>query len=179
MTWILLLALGCGADKDVDEDDDDTASTEGTAAPAVLSGRASCPDEFTYEIRLQSNFSVSDAMLNTFEVVPDARGWDEQHPLVAPPLEGADGDEVVWTLEADRTYDPGYATVFQCGVHDTSAAMVYVARVYDDESNYVDCVAWGGDVAAVLAAPRGGGDVTSFNVVSLAEQITPELCSIL
>ncbi|MFT5460720.1 MAG: hypothetical protein ACI9K2_007240, partial [Myxococcota bacterium] len=80
---------------------------------------------------------------------------------------------------ADRTYDPGYATVFQCGVHDTSAAMVYVARVYDDESNYVDCVAWGGDVAAVLAAPRGGGDVTSFNVVSLAEQITPELCSIL
>ena len=177
----LLLLLACGSDDLKDDDTGDTAgSTTVASSPTVTSARTSCPDALTWSFVLTTDASISNATINVWEVVPDAGGWDEEHPLVAPPVGSESGDTVEWTLEADRVYDAGYATVFQCGVHDTSDAMAYVARIYDDTSVYVDCVAWGGDrVAEVLAAPLGGGDVTSYADVDRPDEISPELCRVL
>lgn len=181
MLQLLFLLAACGgADDDKDDTGDTAAAVTGPTTPSVLDAQVTCPDALTWSFVLTTDLSISDAVINVWEVLPEARGWDEQHPLVTPPVAGESGDTVTWTLEADRVYDPSYATVFQCGVHDTSADMVYVARIYDDFSVYTDCVAWGGPrVSEVLAAPLGGGDVTSYADVDRPEEISPERCRVL
>ena len=183
----------CGGDKDGESGDTGGATTAtgtptgggggGTGTTAVddqiVAVQASCPDDATFEIHVETNFSLSDAIVNVWEVNAGATGWDEEHALVGAPTAGAAGDDVIWSLADEGMWVSGTETLFACGTHDTSNAMVYVARVFDTDGNYEDCAAWGGDASnidEVLAAPEGGGDVTSYNGVTDAAQITADNC---
>ena len=185
----------CGGDKDGESGD--TGATTGTATGGtggttgaggttamddmIIAVTADCPDDATYQITVETNFAVGDAIVNVWEVLAEAEGWDEEHAMVAAPVAGAMGDDVVWSLmdeAGDRGgYMNGSETLFACGIHDESEAMVYVARVFDADGVYEDCAAWGGNrIDDVFAAVEGGGDVTSYNGVTDAAQITTDNC---
>ncbi|MFT4626750.1 MAG: hypothetical protein ACI8PZ_005428 [Myxococcota bacterium] len=187
--------VACGGDKDGDSAGDTGGATTGTATGGGTGGgtatgggttddqivavQASCPTDAAFSIVAETNFSISDALLNIWEVNAGATGWDEEHALVGAPVAGAAGDDATWNLTDDSMWVNGTETLFSCGVHDVSAAMVYVARVYDTDGNYEDCGAWGGEagnISEVLATPAGGGDVTDYNGVSDAAEITAANC---
>ena len=159
--------LSCGSDSGATSNDRPGGTT--TADAVILAAQASCPDDATFQIMIETNFSVGDAILNIWEVNAGATGWDEEHALVGAPTAGAAGDDVTWALTDDGMWMSGTETLFSCGTHDVSGAMVYVARAFDADGVYEDCAAWGGDASnidEVLATPEGGGDVTSYNGVT-------------
>ena len=182
----------CGGDKGGESGDTGATTATGgtgtggtgtggttTADAVILAAQASCPDDATFQIMIETNFSVGDAILNIWEVNAGATGWDEEHALVGAPTAGAAGDDVTWALTDDGMWMSGTETLFSCGTHDVSGAMVYVARAFDADGVYEDCAAWGGDASnidEVLATPEGGGDVTSYNGVTDAAQITADNC---
>jgi hypothetical protein len=183
----------CGGDKDGESGD--TGATDGTTTTGaggttdvttmpddmITAVQAECPDADTFAITVETNFSVGDALVNIWEVNAGATGWDEEHALVGAPVAGAAGDDIVWSLADDGAWVSGTETLFSCGVHDVSDAMVYVARVFDADGVYEDCAAWGGDTSnidEVLAMPEGDdmSDHTNYNGVSNPAEITAENC---
>ncbi|MFT4622700.1 MAG: hypothetical protein ACI8PZ_001356 [Myxococcota bacterium] len=137
-----------------------------------------CPDPTTLRVRVETNFQIGDAVINFWDVLPGAAGWDEEHVLVEPPTAGRAGDDFAWHLLDESPWVSGLSSAFICGEHD-GARMVYAIRAYDTDGNYEDCAIVGprDHVDQVLAHPTGGGDVTGYNGVTRSEQINDVKCN--
>jgi hypothetical protein len=178
-----MAVTGCGGDKDGDSAGDtstttgatgggatggETGGTGGGGAMMVDSFDAACTGaDWIYSAHVVNGWT-GDAVVNAWEVLPSAAGYDEEHTMPSVDF-GADEawDDIERTL-TQGAYVPDSSTLFACGTHDLGAtpfndAMVFAYRVYDLDLNLADCVIYGSLAADVLA---GGGDVTGYNTLS-------------
>ena len=172
-SFAALFAIGCSGDDEVKgtgdtgsaagDDDDDT----GTPAPnefddATLAGGVICSGttvDFEFDFLGESSGGVLDAADSA-----NASNWNDYHTLLASGV-ATDGSYTllsatgITTGAAVADWADGTSTVFTCDLHyNDPAVMSYIARAYDINGAFLDCVAWGDDPAGMIA-----GDYDEFN----------------
>lgn len=174
-SFAALFAIGCSGDDEVkatgdtgggttgDDDDDDTGPVildefdDATLAGGVICSGSTV--DFEFDFLGESSGGLLDAADSA-----NASNWNDWHSLLASGV-ATDGSYTllsatgITTGVAPADWADGVSTVFTCDDHyNDPAVMTYIARAYDINGAFVDCVAWGDDPAGMLA-----GDYDEFN----------------
>jgi hypothetical protein len=173
--WMVLLTLGCGGGDDKSGDTGRGSSATTTPAPTTTAGIPASLliddiDMFCegplWVFYAHATGWVGDAVVNVWEVLPDKTGWDEEHTMASVGSHPTgEWDEIERRLNSGD-YVPDETTLFQCGLHDTSDAMVYAVRIYDLDLNLADCALRGNDADTVDKVATSHTDVSVYNAPS-------------
>ncbi len=177
--WEIECDYGAGGDTGLwggfDGTTEATSGTSPTPEPLLIdSVQVACNTDGNWQVDAMTSTWTGDAVYNAWEVLPKAAGWNEEHTLPSISFEPDGGPD---TLQAILTpgaavgdHTPGTNTVFVCGTHDVSDAMVYAIRVYDVDLAYADCAIWG-EADKVEQVLTDGDDVSAHNTISNPEEL--------
>jgi hypothetical protein len=176
LNWLVGAAMvGCEASDPAPEAPD--ASMERAADGGIAVASVTCKRGLARPRVLSDGFA-REAVVNMWEVVPGAAGWDEEHVLrtyaVAPDEAWSRSGTRLETETPVPDYEPGRNTLFSCDDEAEVGGLLdnpdfgFAARTYDDRGALIDCVMWGEAAPAVRASFAGepeGDDVTYHNSI--------------